>query len=67
MKTNKSIMAVQGLDGELKTVCPICKSEMTWRDLGVSQFIEDGDLVEHDYGGFWECTNTECGYQSEEE
>ena len=66
MKTKKSILAIKGLDGEYKAICPDCKQKMVYRDLGVSQYMSGGELIERDYGGFWECQNTDCGYQSDE-
>ncbi len=61
----KSMLAVQGIDGERKAVCPDCKSELIWRDLGITQYVSGGELVEQDHGGFWECSNKKCGYQEE--
>ena len=64
---NKRIPMIEELDGKRKVVCPSCKKyEMVYRDLGVTSQIYGGVLTEQDHGGFWECSDTKCGYQSEE-
>lgn len=60
----KRILTVQHQDGTKEAICPNCKSKMLYRDLGVTMY-PDGGMQDH--GGFWECQNTKCGYQSEEE
>ena len=62
----KRILMVQHADGTEETICPMCKYKMTWRDLGIVQSVQAGELVEQDLGGFWECLNKKCGYQSDE-
>lgn len=61
----KHKLMVEGLDGETKVACRLCGCEMIYRDLGVTQYVQAGELIEQDHGGFWECTNTKCGHQEE--
>lgn len=61
---NKSILAVQHADGTKEAVCPKCKQKMEQVDLGVSQSIQNGQLVESDLGFVWHCKS--CGYMEDE-
>ena len=60
----KQILLVKGLDvdGELKVKvsCRKCGSEMELVDLGVSQSIQGGQLVEEELGFVWHCKS--CGH-----
>lgn len=57
-------LAIQGLDEELKVACRKCGKEMEQVDLGVSQSIQNGQLVESDLGFIWHCKS--CGHTEDE-
>jgi len=60
----KRILATMSLDGETKVSCRKCGSEMELVDLGVSQSIQGGQLVEQELGFVWHCSK--CGYTEDE-
>ena len=60
----KQILMVQHKDGTQEVTCPVCKSKMIFRDMGVSMAMYIGEVIEQDYGGRWDCQK--CGYQSDE-
>jgi len=59
----KRVLAVSGIDEELKVSCRKCGGVMESVDLGVSQSIQGGELVEQEMGFVWHC---ECGYTEDE-
>ena len=58
------VLAIQGLDGVTKVSCRKCGSEMGLVDIGVSQSIQGGQLVEEELGNVWHCPK--CGYTEDE-
>ena len=60
----KRVLAVHGLDGELKVSCRKCGGVMELVDLGVSQSIQGGELVEQELGFVRHCPK--CGYTEDE-
>ena len=60
----KRVLAVSGIDEELKVSCRKCGSEMGLVDIGVSQSIQGGQLVEQELGFVWHCSK--CGYTEDE-
>ncbi len=60
----KSILAVKGLDEELKVACIKCKSVMMWEYGGEHLSIDAGNLGGQSFNGYWRCL--ECNNIVEE-
>ena len=60
----KRVLAVSGIDEELKVSCRKCGGVMELVDLGVSQSIQGGQLVEEELGNVWHCKS--CGHTEDE-
>ena len=59
----KRVLAVHGLDGELKVSCRKCGGAMTLEDQGERLSIPGGNLGQEDLGWVWVC---ECGHTEDE-
>ena len=60
----KRVLAVRGIDGETKVACRKCGGVMELVDIGVSQSIQGGQLVEEELGFVWHCKS--CGHTEDE-
>ena len=59
----KRILMVQHADGTEEATCS-CGAKMVQVDLGVNQYIQNGEIVEDDLGWLWHCET--CGKTCDE-
>ena len=59
----KTILTVKHANGEQEAICK-CGHKMELIDLGESQYIQAGEIVQEDLGYVWRCES--CGWTCDE-